>query len=190
VKLHLGCGKTILPDWTNLDLTPGDGVDIIANLDQCATIPLPFDDNTVDEFLAMHLIEHLHHPLDFMAELWRIAKPDALITLATPYGTSDDAWEDPTHTRPYFMGSWGYFGQPFYWNKDYGYRGDWQHTSLELSIWDTGAALDGDQIMHRIRHDRNIVAEMVSQLHAVKPIRPADKALQQQPEVTLRLVTQ
>lgn len=31
----------------------------------------------------------------------------------------DDAVEDPTHARQYFLNSFGYFLQPFYWRADY-----------------------------------------------------------------------
>ncbi|MGR5864647.1 hypothetical protein ACT7DZ_14145 [Bacillus cereus] len=50
-KLHLGCGRTILKGWINLDMMPMEGVDVIADLNQCKVEPLPFEDNSVDEFL-------------------------------------------------------------------------------------------------------------------------------------------
>ena len=31
-KLHLGCGKTILKEWINLDIMKGQGVDIVADV--------------------------------------------------------------------------------------------------------------------------------------------------------------
>src|SRR6478736_4770622 len=76
-KLHLGCGKTILKEWINLDIMKGQGVDIVADLEMCSEIPLPFEDNSIDEFYASHLIEHIHFTLPLMQELHRIAKNDS-----------------------------------------------------------------------------------------------------------------
>jgi predicted SAM-dependent methyltransferase len=125
-RLHLGCGRTIMPGWVNLDMMPGMGVDVAHDLDRCDVTPLPFEADTFDEFLASHLFEHLRNPLPFMQELHRIAKPGAMATFRVPYGSSDDAMEDPTHVRLCFLNTFGFFSQPFYWRADYGYRGDWQ----------------------------------------------------------------
>jgi predicted SAM-dependent methyltransferase len=112
-KLHLGCGKNILQGWINLDIVARDGVDIIADLDDCQKTSLPFEDNGIDEFLASHVIEHLHKPLPFMEEIHRIAKPNAKAVFRLPYGSSDDAFEDPTHVRQYFLKSFDFFRNLF-----------------------------------------------------------------------------
>src|SRR5437763_16362140 len=88
-KLHLGCGRTIMPGWVNLDLAAGPGVDVVADLDRCPEQPLPFADATLDECLASHLFEHFHHPLPFMQEPHRIAKPGASAVFRVPYGSRD-----------------------------------------------------------------------------------------------------
>ncbi|HZP31094.1 MAG TPA: methyltransferase domain-containing protein, partial [Acidimicrobiia bacterium] len=111
-RLHLGCGRSPLPGWVNVDAVAGPGVDLVHDLDRCADRPLPYPSDSVDEFLASHLLEHLHHPLPFMQELHRVARPGAAATFHVPYGSSDDAFEDPTHVRQYFVNSWIYFGQP------------------------------------------------------------------------------
>jgi hypothetical protein len=48
-----------------------------------------------------------------MEELHRIAKPNAKVVFKVPYGSSDRAFEDPTHVRQYFLHSFDYFCQPF-----------------------------------------------------------------------------
>ena len=85
-RLHLGCGRNILPGWVNLDIAATQGVDVIADLNDCANTPLPIEDNTFDEFLAEHLLEHIPNPLPLMQELHRIAKPGAKATFTVPYG--------------------------------------------------------------------------------------------------------
>jgi len=181
-KLHLGCGKTILKEWLNLDIIKGQGVDIVADLEKCSEIPLPLENNSIDEFYASHLIEHIHHTLPMMEELHRIAKNDAKAVFRLPYGSSDDAYEDPTHVRPYFLNSFGYFSQPYYWRADYGYRGDWKTEKISLLV---NQAVYKDKSFHEIYEDvmkkRNVVSEMVVELRAIKPIREPKKELQTYP---------
>lgn len=173
MRLHLGCGRTILPGWTNLDSAALPGVDLAVDLEACVPGRIPLADDSVDEFLAAHLLEHIRAPLPLLEELHRIARPDALLTVRVPYGSSDDAWEDPTHVRPYFADSFGYFSQPYYWRADYGYRGDWDLEKLELILPD-GPLREAPvaAIAQAVRSQRNVVLEMVATLRAVKPIRP------------------
>jgi SAM-dependent methyltransferase len=188
-RLHLGCGRTILPGWVNLDMMPGNGVDVVADLDRCAEIPLPFEVDSFGEFLASHLFEHLRNPLPFMQELHRIAKPGARAVFRVPYGSSDDALEDPTHVRLCFLGTFGYFSQPVYWRADYGYRGDWKTSLIRLLV--SQKRYHGktpQEIMADVMHVRNVVQEMVVELVAVKPIREPKKELQSPPHIELALV--
>lgn len=182
VKLNLGCGRHILEGWVNIDRVRLPYVDIEAELDpiKCRDCfgniihRLPFEDDSVDEFLLSHVLEHITHTLPLMQELHRIAKPGAKMVIRVPHGASDDAWEDPTHVRPYFPGSFGYFSQPYYWRADYGYRGDWLTEKIELI---------GTSYSHSMHTGRNQVQEMVAYLTAVKPIREPLKELQVKPAV-------
>ena len=116
MNLNLGCGRNPIDGYVNLDRQALPGVDVVHDLER---FPLPFDDDTFDEILGVDLIEHITDALGLMAELWRIAKPGCVCTFALPYGSSDDAWEDPTHVRPYFLNSWMYFAQPTYYRAQY-----------------------------------------------------------------------
>lgn len=188
MKLHLGCGRNVLAGWTNLDTHPLPGVDVVFDLDQCRSTALPFPDDTVDEMLASHVIEHLTQPLPFMQELHRIAKPGASAIFRVPYGSSDDAYEDPTHVRPYFMKSFGYFAQPFYWRADYGYRGDWATEKVTLVV-DAGkySGKSAEEILLEVNQARNVVKEMIVELRAVKPIREPRAELQSAYRIAIHL---
>lgn len=178
-RLNVGCGRNIIKGWLNLDMTMLAGVDIIADLDACAETPLPIEDNTIDEFLLSHIIEHIKSPLPLMQELWRIAKPSAKLVVRVPHGASDDAWEDPTHLRAYFAGSFGYFSQPYYWRADYGYRGDWRCNAVTFVVpKQLVIGLQPAEILHKINTQRNVVLEMIAELTCIKPIRDAKKELQ------------
>lgn len=184
MRLNLGCGRDIRDGWVNIDARPGDGVDEVVDLDD--NPKLPFPDDSVEHIEGSHIIEHLHHPLPLMAELWRVATPGAMCVFRAPYGSSDEADEDPTHVRRLFLGSWGYFGQPFYWRADYGYRGDWQTLRVDLWIDPWFNELPDDEIQAAIRLQRNIVREQVVTLRAVKPAREPLADLQQPFDVVIR----
>lgn len=188
-KLHLGCGRTHLDGWVNLDFVPSETVDVIANLDDCANSALPFPDDSFDEFLGSHLLEHIANPLPLMQELHRVAKAGAKAEFHMPYGSSDDAFEDPTHVRQYFVHSFGYFSQPFYWRADYGYRGDWRPERIVLHV--SHARYNGatpEQIMNEVMLLRNVVHEMRVEMIAVKPIREPLRELQTVANVEIELV--
>lgn len=83
VKLHLASGKDYREGYINVDLYQSntDRVDLIADIRK-----LPFDDNSVDEILALHVIEHFdffegQHVLN---EWYRVLKPGGLLILETP----------------------------------------------------------------------------------------------------------
>jgi SAM-dependent methyltransferase len=185
-KLHLGCGRMILNGWINLDKMNLPGVDVVADLDDCKNTPLPFEDDSIDEMLCSHTIEHLQNTLPFMEELYRIAKPDATAIFLVPYGSSDAAFEDPTHVRPYFLHSFEYFSQPCYWRADYGYRGDWQVDKIDLLINEKPRPdMRVEEYLYEISRLRNTILEMTVRLHAVKPAREPKKEFEITPKVTV-----
>ncbi|MEG6586414.1 class I SAM-dependent methyltransferase [Dendrosporobacter sp. 1207_IL3150] len=183
-KLHLGCGFTILPDWINVDCVANPGVDLVFDLNNCDKESLPLEDNSIERIMAVHLIEHISKPLPLMQELYRVAKPDAEMICYVPYGASDDAFEDPTHIRPYFLNSFSYFSQPYYWRANYGYTGDWKPETIRLKI--SSAKYSGklvQDIMADIMNLRNIVSEMCVVMRAIKPAREPKRELQVRPNI-------
>lgn len=188
MKLNLGCGKSRREGWVNVDVVDAPGVDLVADLDGPELASLLGEDS-VSESIGEHVIEHLTRPLDFMGALWSVTEPGGTATFETPYGSSDDAWEDPTHVRPYFMNSWGYFSQPFYFRADYGYTADWRVTELVLAV-DENRFKDvaPHWILDAVQRERNVVRFMRATLEAVKPARPALAELREQLPVSFALV--
>lgn len=185
IRLNVGCGRDTKAGWVNLDAVAREGVDIIANLDACRTAPLPLEDDSVGEFLLSHVIEHIADTLPLMQELHRVAAPGAQMTIRVPYGSSDDAWEDPTHVRAYFLKSFGYFGQPSYWRADYGYCGDWRTDAIYLLVDARLRGRSPEEVMAAVRTERNAVTEMVATLTAVKPARAPRRDLQIEPHIRI-----
>lgn len=174
--------------WVNVDQTKAEGVtDLVCDLDG-PDLAAHFAESSVTESLGVHVIEHLHRPLEFMAALWHVTEPGGTATFETPYGSSDDAWEDPTHVRPYFLDSWGYFSQPFYFRADYGYEADWRLADLTLAVDPTWEAHAPEQVLAAVNRDRNVVRFMRATLEAVKPARPPDESLQEPVPLSFVLV--
>jgi hypothetical protein len=177
--------------WVNVDCTKIEDVtDVVCDLDG-PDLTSHFTEDSVEESLGAHVIEHLSHPLEFMAALWHVTKPGGTVSFETPYGSSDDAWEDPTHVRPYFLNSWGYFSQPFYFRADYGYVADWRVTDLTLAVsrsrWEGSSPAE---VMAAVERERNVVSFMRATLEAVKPARPSDRSLQEPLPLSFALVDQ
>lgn len=179
LNINLGCGKNIIKDYYNIDVVDGPGIDHVMDLTKDK---FPFEDNSVDSFVGNDLLEHIPNPLFLLEQMYIVAKPGALATFSVPYGTSDDAWEDPTHVRPYFTGSFAYFSQLIYKRADYGYRGDWDIEHIELKLEAKRFKNVPVQEMSKaITSERNVVVKMIATLIAVKPIRiPGSEEIKQQ----------
>lgn len=140
VKLHLGCGKTLLDGWLNLDLVGGD---VRADLRK----GLPVPDGTARFVYSSHLLEHLTFPdeaLALLRETHRVLADDGVVRIVVPdieiclraYADGDDgffaerakywAWARAAETRlEHFLAYVGANRSPFdtYGHK-YGYDFD------------------------------------------------------------------
>jgi hypothetical protein len=204
VKLNLGCGRDVREGWVNVDSYPhpgvhkvdldtGNALQISKQIDRAMQKEAGLNavDEGADELLLSHVLEHMRHPLGLMQAMWTVARPDAKLVIRCPHGASDDADEDPTHVRRLFPGSFGYFSQPYYHKADYGYRGDWQPDKIVLFMDERERDRFGDnvgRINTAIRNGRNMVLEMVIELHAVKPAREPEAELQVPPEMFIEWV--
>lgn len=104
------------PLWHNVDRNACAGIDETVDL---FVYPWPWKDNSFDGALLAHLAEHIPHEIRirgvseratalskcqdgwyaFMAELYRVLRPGAVAHILSPYGWSNGAITDPSHTR-------------------------------------------------------------------------------------------
>jgi SAM-dependent methyltransferase len=81
-KLHIGCGKNVLPGWLNMDALPL--LPDVLYLD--ATRRFSFKDAAFDYIFSEHMIEHIsyQHGLNMLAECRRVLQPSGKIRISTP----------------------------------------------------------------------------------------------------------
>jgi SAM-dependent methyltransferase len=85
LKLNLGCGDKILPGSVNVDVAEsraGERPDILCDLHRLT----PFEDDSVDEILSVHVVEHFWRweVADVLREWIRVLKPGGLMILECP----------------------------------------------------------------------------------------------------------
>jgi SAM-dependent methyltransferase len=182
-RLNLGCGTTKYVECVNIDISPSVEPDVILDLNTAAL--WPFEPDTFNQVYASHILEHIRDPLRMMENLWRVCAPGAIAVFKLPYGSSDNAWEDPTHVRPYFLDSFGYFSQAAYGGADYGYRGDWSIVERALHLWEDkdleSFKDDLQQLLGVVMTHRNIVREFKVVLRCIKPARDPANAREAAP---------
>jgi predicted SAM-dependent methyltransferase len=81
LKLNIGCGKNIAPDWLNIDL---DGPPGVFRWD-CRR-GMPFDEASVRSIFAEHVFEHFDPAtgLKFLSECYRCLKPGGIVRIVVP----------------------------------------------------------------------------------------------------------
>jgi len=82
MRLNLGCGNTRMQDWLNVDKIAACNPDQVVDLE---ALPWPWPDNSVDEVLLSHVLEHLGQATDtylgIIKEIYRVCRDGARITI-------------------------------------------------------------------------------------------------------------
>jgi len=103
VRLNLGCGESLQPDWINVDLYGKP--DIVCDLQ---VFPYPWDDNSVDEIMMHHVLEHLPNWWDAFVECSRILKPGGQLHIHVPDESSTSALTYRDHHHVFSV--WSFHG--------------------------------------------------------------------------------
>ena len=100
MKLNLGCGQNRLEGYVNADREAAVKPDVVMDLE---SFPWPFEDGSVDEVVAFHVLEHVGRDpqvfIRIMQELYRVCRGGAQLFIAVPHPRHDNFFDDPTHVR-------------------------------------------------------------------------------------------
>lgn len=82
VKLNLGAGNVVLPDYINIDIREMSGIDLVSNISELSFI----SNEMVDQIYTSHALEHVSHQsvLKVIDEWYRVLKPGGRLTLCVP----------------------------------------------------------------------------------------------------------
>lgn len=131
MKLNIGCGYKKKDGYVNVDSDPGCKPDLVLDLESKSW---PFEDNSISEVVASHVLEHLGATyrdwVNIWKELWRVCQNGAVIHVTVPHPRHDNFLVDPTHVRPIFPGTISLFDQERNWRM---IQEDGQESKLGLS---------------------------------------------------------
>lgn len=112
MKLNLGSGQNKQDGFVNIDKFPNFDPDLLWDLE---TTPWPFEDESVEDILANHVLEHLGQTtetyLAIIKEMYRVLVPDGTVHIVVPHVRHDNYWNDPTHVRPITPVAMGLFSK-------------------------------------------------------------------------------
>lgn len=127
LRIDLGAGTEPLQGFESLDIRPLEGVKYVSDVRK-----LPFEDGSVDELAARHLIEHFtrYEVGEVLKEWCRVLKPGGIITIWCPnllyiaeqYVNLPDI--DKNTERKFNLIGWLYGGQEYEYNFHY-FAYDW-----------------------------------------------------------------
>lgn len=94
-------GASSLPTQAlfNIDLDPTVLAPEGGTSAACDAAELPFHSGTFDGAILKDVLEHVPDPVAVLAELARVARPDARIIVTVPRAIPRAVWADPTHLR-------------------------------------------------------------------------------------------
>ena len=82
-------------DYFVVELTTLPGVSVVCDITQ----GLPFKNESVDELICVHVLEHIEDMKGIMKELHRVLKSGGLLRIWVPHCFSAVAFGDSTHVR-------------------------------------------------------------------------------------------
>lgn len=167
LKLDLGCGPNKRAGFTGVDSREFTGVDVVTDLN----LPWPWDDASVEEIHASHILEHFSAPqrMHIFNEMYRVLIPNGKATIITPWWASGRAYGDPTHQWPPVC-EMSYY----YLNKEWRAKNA-PHTDVEYNP--TGYQCDFDHSGGYTWHPEVAMRNAEYQMYAAKFLKEAAQDL-------------
>ena len=108
IKINIACGQQRQEGFIGIDKVKTEATDIVQDLE---TFPWPLENDSVDEILVSHYIEHTKDLIKFVDEMHRIMKKGAKATIVAPNYANMRAIQDPTHLRSICEATFLYFNE-------------------------------------------------------------------------------
>ena len=109
IKLNIGGGYKRYDGFLNVDRDINCKPDVLLDLEKDK---FPFEDSTVSEIKAYHILEHIGEGyIPLLQELYRICEHGAIIDIKVPHHFHDNFYSDPTHKRPITVEGFRLFNQ-------------------------------------------------------------------------------
>jgi predicted SAM-dependent methyltransferase len=82
-RLNLCCGDNKIAGYINIDANSDLNPDVVADI---ISAPLPYEDESIDEILLFHAIEHIEHKRHeyLLSEFWRLLKSKGSLYITYP----------------------------------------------------------------------------------------------------------
>lgn len=118
MKINIGGGLKRFDGYVNLDS------DILCKPEFLVDISkdkLPFEDNSVSDVMAHHILEHIGDGFfHLIKELYRVCEDGAIIDVEVPHHRHDEMFGDPTHCRFFTVDTFRLFGKKYnQWHIDH-----------------------------------------------------------------------
>jgi len=98
MKIIIGAGDQRVNGFLSCDYDPLTNPDLVFDLEKDR---FPFEDNSVTEVIAHHVLEHLGDGyFHCLKELYRVCQHGAIVHIEVPYFRHSNFYDDPTHRRP------------------------------------------------------------------------------------------
>jgi SAM-dependent methyltransferase len=139
MKLNIGCGGRRIPGYTGVDAVQRPAAEIIARADA-----IPLADGSVEEIMAIHLIEHVHvwEAPDLLREWFRLLIPGGLLVLELPdlmkFCRNIVEGYTLAGKHPDQAGLWGAYGDPRERDPYMGHKWGWTFKSLRPVVAEVG----------------------------------------------------
>lgn len=160
LKLDLACGDNKQEGYFGIDCVSTASTDYVWDL---TVTPWPIDDETVDEIVCNHFLEHLtgRQRIAFMEECYRILKPEAKLIVVTPYWSSMRAVQDPTHQWPPVCEA-----SYLYFNREWREKNKLQHYGINCDFdYTYGYALDSDLLPRNLEWQQFAVKHYIQSVN-------------------------
>lgn len=164
LKLNLGCGDKILDGYTNVDVAEsrnGHKPDVLCDLHRLE----PFADNSADEILSVHVIEHFWRweVVHILKEWLRVLKPGGKMILECPnlLSACQQFLANPDlHAGPGKEGQrtmWVFYGDPQWQDPLMVHRWGYTPKSLAVVMFEAGLReLKQEPAQFKLREPRDM----------------------------------